>query len=749
MPPFYGETLLLHVRADESPGLELATELTAGTKPAKLTHPVVLSNAGRQRDLRHQWRDPELRKAMPRYFHIFVKRADQALSHTPRYPLLAHPGDSTCAADETKLTKIEVPNLPFNRYQCSKCGRCYSGILYDAWAENWRGEHLKNSSAARFLGMAYGITGEKHYAVKAAEIIRGYIDTYLELPIAAPSAGSAAYSATSGAVRIGASYMSERHWLTGLAIGLDFIREADVLTELELQQIRDRVFAPSANVMMDHKVGVMNLQWMIASAALYAGLATDDPQLVARAMYDPHGILNLVEWGYLPDGNWWENPSYQNVANGIAFPVLTTCLHAGLIPFDERLVNVFKAAYKLCGPDGRSPTLGTGGPGSCRYSDNVIHSLASILDDPQLAWVAYNRPIWQAWSGGKQPYTSFLWAAFFKSKPRMPQSKAVSIFTDKTVLFPDYGGLAMRVPKTDLYCYLEFGRHKVHGHYNKLSINAYGKGGWFVRNVMGGYGDAFKDYLEPVSGSSTIMVDGQNQDSDTGELLFHKSTPLGELASAREVGAWKDVEHERSCILTPSVLVVIDRCRSDKEHTYDWLWHGSLTKLKYKGSFDKIGPVSSLGEAKCYAFFLPATERAVPPPYSRPSKFILHQRPKAGTGAGITFCRPADNSGRYFHTENQGKHDGLILRKRGKTVSFACLMEPLAKDEDPVALIDRVELFDAQTGRPAGLDRAQGHRIQTRERTLIAVVNYSGMAIRTKGGPRVPATERVWITEIK
>ena len=93
--------------------------------------------------------------------------------------------------------------------------------------------------------------------------------------------------------------MCERHWLAGLAIGLDFIREAGVLTEFELQQIRDRVFAPSANVMMDHKVGVMNLQWMIASAALYAGLATDDPQLVARAMYDPHGILNLVDWGYL------------------------------------------------------------------------------------------------------------------------------------------------------------------------------------------------------------------------------------------------------------------------------------------------------------------------------------------------------------------------------------------------------------------------------------------------------------------
>ena len=49
----------------------------------------------------------------------------------------------------------------------------------------------------------------------------------------------------------------------------------------------------------------------------------EDPQLVARAIYDSHGILNLTHWGYLPDGNWWENPSYQNVSHGVMFPALT------------------------------------------------------------------------------------------------------------------------------------------------------------------------------------------------------------------------------------------------------------------------------------------------------------------------------------------------------------------------------------------------------------------------------------------
>jgi len=642
------------------------------------------------------------------------------------------------------VQRISVPNLPVKRYQCPKCGRCYSGPFYDAWAERWAGEHLKNSGAARNLGLAYAITGEKRFAVKAAEILRGYIDTYLQLPVAAPSSGSPAYSATSGAARIGGSYMTERCWLTGLALALDFVREADVLSVGEVRQIAERVLAPSANLMMDHKVGVMNLQWMIASAGLYAGLAADDPQLVARAMYDPHGILNLIHWGYLPDGNWWENPSYQSVNNGIAFPVIATLLHAQLTPFQGKFISILKAAYKMYGPDGRSPTLGTGYPGSCFLSDNAVHSLASMLDDPELAWVAHNRGIWQAWSGAGEPYDSFLWAAFWDSKPKIPKERCVPITTDKTINFPDYGGLAMRVPGTDLYCYLEYGRHKVHGHYNKLSVNAYGKGGWFVRNVAGGYGDRFKEYLEPVSGSSTIMVDGLNQDADTGVLLFQKSTPIAELASAKEVGAWKDVEHERSCVLTPSVLVVIDRCSSANEHTYDWLWHASLTELVYGGGAEERGEIKSLGGAKCYPCFLPASELAV----RGNAAAVEYHRPQKGTGAALFFSSLAEDRAQLFRVRNEGKHEGLILRKEGRTVRFACAMQPLGKDEKPGVQIEPLQLVDAKTSKPVGLDRAQAYRVQTPTGKLVVIVNYSPEPVKTEDAPRIEATERVTVLDL-
>lgn len=739
--PYYGETLQLQVSVEETPGLDLIAELPAGTRPEKPAHPVVLCGPARQAELRRQWADPELRKKMPNWCGVFVGVADKFLDYTPQYPLLAHPGESQCSADNTALRKIEVPNLPMARYQCPKCGKVYSGPFFDAAAEGWYGQHMKNAQVVRDLGMAYAITGDRKYAVKAAQILRGYPNVYLKLPIAASSAASPAYSATSGAVRIGASYMFERIWLTHLAIGLDFIRETQVLGDEELRDITERVLAPSANLMLDHKVGVMNLQGMIDSAGLYAGLAADDPQLVCRALYDSHGILNLMHWGYLPDGNWWENPSYQNVANGVIFPALTTCLNAGIVTFDQHLNNVFKAAYKMYGPDGRSPILGTGGPGSLGYSDNVIHSLASMLDDPQLAWVAHHRPLYLAWSGGTSMYDSTLWGVFNDSIPKIPKDKTVPILADQSVNFPDYGAQVLRVPGTDAYAYIHYGRTLVHGHYDKLSINAYGKGGWYVGNVMGGYGHRFKEYLEPTSGSSTIIVDGKSQDADTGTLLFQKSTPLGELASAREEGAWKDVEHERTLVLTSTHLIVIDRCAGDKEHTYDWLWHGSATGLQLEAAQAEGEEIRSLGEAACYPFFLPATRLIVTGDATR----IVYERPKTKTGAALNFGGLTRDQAQLFRTRNEGTHEGLMLRKRGKTVAFACVMEPLGNDEKPTATIEPLEALDAATGKPVGLDRAQAYRVSTSMGRLIVIVNYGKDMVKVGVTPVVQSSDRVTV----
>jgi hypothetical protein len=442
--PWYGETARIAVTAEEVPGLVLYTDLAAGTKPTGGEHPSILCTPGRMKELQKRYASEESRKTMERAFRGIAKRGERTLSYQPEYPPVAAQGRTKDPVSGKGLVEIDVPNRPERVYQDPSSGRSYSGPLYDAGMQGWARKHLDNAGAVKTLGLAYLVTGRREFAQKAAAIMRPYIEVYPDLPLIAPRQASPVGSLTSGTVPIGSTYMRERTWLSSMALGLDCIRPAGVLSSEDLEGLAENVFSPSAHNMMDHKVGAMNLQWMIQSASLMAGLAAELPDVTARALHDSHGIVRITEVGFLDDGNWWENPSYQNVAKIAAYPALVTAIHNGIIPWNERFQTILKASYKLYGPDGRSPTLGTGGWTSHGMDSAAIAALAEWITDPELAWVAYNRkPRYRRDIG--------LLALFRGGKPRVPPEKAVSPAPEKTTLAPDYGGISLRIPGTDRY----------------------------------------------------------------------------------------------------------------------------------------------------------------------------------------------------------------------------------------------------------------------------------------------------------
>ena len=714
--PWYGETARIALTAGEVPGLVLYTDLAAGTKPDEVGHPSIVCRPDRMAELRKLYGAPDTRKTMKRPFRGMVRRGDQALSFTPEYPPVAAQGRTKDPISGNKLVEIDVPNRPVRVYQDPESGRTYSGPLYDAGMQGWQQKHLDNAAAVKTLGLAYVVSGRTEFAEKAAAIMRPYITLYPELPLIAPRQGSPVGSVTSGTVPIGSTYMRERTWLSSMAIGLDCIRPAGVLSSDELKGLARNVFSPSAHNMMDHKVGAMNLQWMIQSASLMAGLAAELPDVTARALHDSHGIVRLTDVGFLDDGNWWENPSYQNVAKIAAYPALVTAIHNGIIPWNERFQTILKASYKLYGPDGRSPTLGTGGWTGYGQDNAAIAALAEWITDPELAWVAYNRKPRYSRNIG-------LLALFRGGKPQVPEEKAVSPIPEKTTLAPDYGGISLRIPETDRYCYFHFGRELTHGHRNKLSINAYGKGGWYARNVMGGYGHNFDDFLETSASASSIIVDGENADQDTGELLFHGSAAGAEIASGREVGAWKDVEHERTLVLTDSVLIVLDRCRSDGEHIYDWLHHTNRCRLILdKDNVTEPG-IDRFGDSAHYDS-LPPTGRFTG---NRPVRW----RRKDGSGL-LTAFLPIGTRYVTRVTDTFRNHESLLWRQKGKTVRFAAAFQPLAKEETGDVEIERISVVD-QAGKEVGLSTGQAVRVRCGSKVWTVLVNYSGGLL--KAGP--------------
>jgi hypothetical protein len=662
---------------------------------------------------------------MHRRFLAMVKDGKKALSYVPQYPPSAAQGLIKAPGSKVKLQQVDVPNLPFNVYQDPETGHAYSGPLYDAGMLGWAQQHMQNADVAYKLSLAYLLTGGKEYAEGAAAILRAYIDRYLKLPLVAnTTASSAVGSAASGVLRINSSYMHERRWLGNLAIALDNIRAAKVLSATEIESIRSQVFVPSASTMMDHKVGVMNLQWMIQSGSLFAGLATDDGALVARALYDRHGIERLTQLGFLDDGQWWENPSYQGVAKLAAYPALAPALHNGLLAWGPQYERLLKAAYKLHGPDGLSPTLGTGGYRNLRFEDTGVFIFSKLIRDPELVHVLYHRKP----STGTYGLLDF--ALFRQEPPKLAQEKTVDPVPDTTVHLPAYGGVAMRVPGTDRYCYVHYGRELVHGHRNKLSINAYGAGGWYARNIVGGYGHHFKTFLETVASSNTIMVDGVNPDADTGELLFLESVDGAELLSARELGAYKDVEHERSVVLTAGPLIVLDRCKSEIARTYDWLHHANMTGLQLDRAGTPGAPVV-LGETPIYSGLQSIG--------SAPTTAVLHwprpedRRYKQGGGLRSAYLGPGQLVPVHVDKKHATRaHDGVVWRQSGQTVAFAALFWPYAGEAAGEISI-RAEAVVNAAGKAVDLAAGQAVTVTTPEGSWSVLVNYSGQPLTAAG----------------
>jgi hypothetical protein len=709
LPAWYGESARLAISLKEYPELKFYTECTTSIKPAKTHNPSILCTPQRMKELQAQYISDSTRKKMPAGIIKMVKAAEKALKHVPTYPLNAFTGRRKDPVSNGKLVEVDVPNLPFSVYQDPKSGRTYSGPFYDAGMKRHLHQHMMNARTAHDLAIGYLITGNKDMAKAASEILKAYITRYLKLPMHSIQPGSPVNSATSGSTRIGGTFMRERVWLTNLAIALDCIIPAKVLTQAEREEIKEKVFIPSASNMMNHKVGVMNLQWQIQAAALNAGLATNDPYLVSRSVYDRHGILNLIKIGFLKDGHWWENPSYQGVAKLAALPVIATCIQNNIISWDKTIVDILKASYNLHAPDTRSPTLGTGGLRTLRQEDTAIHIFIPWIDDPQLAWIIHNRkPL--AGTYGLDTH-----ALIRGGTPKIKAENAKPIIPTKTTIMPDYGGIAMRLPDTDNYCYVHYGRELTHGHRNKLSFQAFGKKGWFARNIMGGYEHNFTDFLETNASSNVIMVDGKNADTDTGELVAHISGEGFEAVSVKENGAWKDGEHERVVVLTKGPLIVIDRCKADTSHTYQWLYHANICRLSLDKSNYTPDPDIAFGDSKHFASLTPRGKIST-------SQNINWLR-KNKSGMKMSFL----NGGEIiaFNTKQTYRpSDGIMWRKKGKTVRFAAALWPYAKGEDGTVSITSLPVTN-KNGVQVDLSLAQAVKVTAPEGIYTVLVNYS------------------------
>lgn len=170
------------------------------------------------------------------------------------------------------------------------------------------------------------------------------------------------------------------------------------------------------------------------------------------------------------------------------------------------------------------------------------------------------------------------------------------------------------------------------------------------------------------------LVDGNSQCEADGHCLAFNFTSSYAAVTAVVMYAYENVSHTRFMLLAPNYLLVIDELKpnDEMEHTYDWLYHnkGSKTKCPL--------PIED--------FIL----EEIPPGYAYLKDIKAYQPEKGqpikikfmGEKTSVQMTMAGEEKDGIFtatgpHTSIEDRVSMVIVRRKGHTVRFATVLEPV------------------------------------------------------------------------
>lgn len=218
----------------------------------------------------------------------------------PREKALLSRDGGRCERDGTPL-RFD----PFSprEHTCGRCGAAYRRERdYLWWITSYQ---LWLAERAIYAAALHLLNDDPRAAELAESILDAYVARYLEYPNRDNALGP---------TRPFFSTYLESIWLLQIAVAQSLLEAGDRARSLG-QRVRERILAPSAQLIASFDEGDSNRQVWNAAALLAAGCLLGDSSLVDSAIQGESGVTAQLARGLLRDGSWYEGENYHVFAH--------------------------------------------------------------------------------------------------------------------------------------------------------------------------------------------------------------------------------------------------------------------------------------------------------------------------------------------------------------------------------------------------------------------------------------------------
>jgi hypothetical protein len=187
-------------------------------------------------------------------------------------------------------------------HRCPVCGTSYESDDHYRW---WlMGYHLWLAERTVHAAALWRVRGTARHRSLAETILTRLAAAYAEFPdednVLGPS-------------RVFFSTYLESIWSLQLSVAVSLLEAGERSAIGDL--VRDRILAPSSELVASFDEGLSNRQVWNAAALGAAGVLLDRPALIERALSGPSGLEGFLRSAVLEDGTWYEGENYHLFAH--------------------------------------------------------------------------------------------------------------------------------------------------------------------------------------------------------------------------------------------------------------------------------------------------------------------------------------------------------------------------------------------------------------------------------------------------